>query len=70
MVCGFMLAHHVSEKNVDAFIRYINRMNTDMQVLAVRTISAQQDKAQHLTSTREFSNWLIRHKDIMVASKA
>ena len=70
MVCGFMLAHHVTENNVDAFIRYINRMNTDMQVLAIRTISAQQDKAAHLTSTREFSNWLIKHKDIMVASKA
>jgi hypothetical protein len=69
MVTGYFLAHHVDDKNADAILKYINRLQTDMQVLTVRTITAQQEKAQTLTSNALFAQWLIRNKDILVASR-
>jgi hypothetical protein len=69
MVCGYMLAHHVNDKNAENVLRYVGRLNVEMQVLAVRTITAQQERAQVVANTKLFSEWLIKHKDLLVASR-
>jgi hypothetical protein len=70
MVCGYMLAHNVTDKNAGNILAYINRLNVEMQVLAVRTITSQQERAKYVSNTKPFVDWLIKNKDIMVASRS
>jgi hypothetical protein len=68
MVCAFMLAHHVAEDNHEPLLRYIQRLNIDMQVLAMRTITAQTERARIVANTRIFGDWLMKHRDLLIAS--
>jgi hypothetical protein len=70
MVAAFMLASHVTEKNAVNVLRYIERLNIEMQVLSVTTITAQAEKARALANNRQFSQWLLDHKDVLVAARA
>jgi hypothetical protein len=68
MVTAFMLAHHLTAKNGQQIMRYISRMNVEMAALAVRTISNQPDRAAMMVNNRDFSQWLITNKDVLIAS--
>jgi hypothetical protein len=68
MVCAFMLSHHVNPKNGERVLRYMERLNIDMQVLAMRTITHQAERARCVANTPIFTNWLLKHKDLLVAS--
>jgi hypothetical protein len=70
MVCGYMLAHHVNEKNAVPIIKYIERLTNEMQVLAVRAISAQAERASAILATKEIGQWFARHKELFIASKS
>jgi hypothetical protein len=70
MVVAFFLASHLTERNAERIMVYIERLGIEMQVLAVRTINKQQDKAKHLVNNLQFTNWLLRHKDLLIASNA
>ena len=70
MVCGYMLAHHVNEKTAEPILRYINRLNREMQVLAVNTITQRQERGVHIANTKLFTDWLIENKGLLVASKS
>lgn len=71
MVCGYMLAHNISETNAGAVMNYINRLNIEMQVLSVRAIMAQtSDKAKFLVSTAPMVKWLTKNRDLLMASRS
>lgn len=72
MVCGYMLAHHVNEKNASPIMRYITRMNIEMQVLAVRAACppGAEERAAAVMATGEWRQWLTRHKDLLIASRS
>jgi hypothetical protein len=70
MVCAFMLAHNVTAKNGDKLIQYIGRLNIEMQVLAVRTITNAQDRAKLVANQPLFTKWLIDNKDLLIAAYA
>jgi len=70
MVAAFMLASHLTEKNAMPILRYIERMNIDMQVLTVKTVTSQGEKAAMLANNKQFSAWLIANKEVLVAARA
>lgn len=70
MVCGYMLAHNVNDKNAPQMMAYIERLNIEMQVLAVRAVTAQQDRARHIVNTQAFTHWLKNNKDLLIASRS
>jgi hypothetical protein len=70
MVCAFFLASHLTAKNATAIMTYIERMNVDMQVLAMGTIKQQPDRIKLIANHAGFSKWLIRNKDLMMAAYA
>ena len=71
MVAAYMLAHNVTEKNAQPVMAYVARMDTEMQILAVRAVGASPSgQAKHLLNTKEFSQWLAKHKDLLVASRS
>lgn len=69
MVCAFMLAHNVTAKNGDRIIKYITRLNIEMQVLAAKTIT-NRPEAKHVANQPLFTQWLIDNKDLLVAASA
>jgi hypothetical protein len=70
MVCGYMLAHGVTQTNARQMIAYIERLHIEMQVLAVRAINANQASAKVILNTSEFGRWLGKHKDLLIASRS
>ena len=70
MVTAFMLAHHLTPTNGAALMKYINRMNIEMAVLAVKTITNQPDRAAMMVNNKEFSDWLVKNQTVLVASHA
>jgi hypothetical protein len=70
MVCAYMLSHNVTAKNGGAMVKYMGRMHPDMQILTVKTINKLQGQAQHLANTQEYTDWLIKNKDLMIAATA
>ena len=70
MVCAHMLAHNVSPTNGDKIIRYIGRLNIEMQTLAVGTITKHQQRAKMVANSPLFSQWLIKNKDLLIAARA
>lgn len=70
MVCGYMLAHNVNEKNGAPMLAYIERLHKEMQVLAIRAITAQQDRVKHVLETKEFTLWFKSNKDLLMASRS
>jgi hypothetical protein len=69
MVCAFMLAHNITQKNVVNILRYIDRMNIEMGALAVHTITQQQDKAIIVANTPEFGQWLTKNQRVLTAAR-
>lgn len=70
MVCGYFLAHNVTDKTAEPIMKYINRLDREMQVLSVGTITKRQELAVHVANTKLFTDWLITNKDLLVASKS
>jgi hypothetical protein len=68
MVCSYMLAHHLGEKNARNVFRYIERMDTEMQVLAVRAMSENAARVKYVTGLREYTNWLVKNQELLIAS--
>lgn len=70
MVASYMLAHNVTGKTAEQVMGYVNRLNVEMQVLAVRAIMGQQARAADIVSTREVTDWLVTNKKLLVASRS
>jgi hypothetical protein len=72
LVLSYMLAHNVTEKNAKHVIKYLGRMNVEMQVCSVRAITAQSDqsKAAAITGEPEFVSWLAKHKQLLIDSRS
>ena len=68
MVCAFFIAHNLNARNASNVLKYINRLAIDMQVLAVKTIRARADRAKLVAELPEFTQWLLKHKDVLIAS--
>jgi hypothetical protein len=69
MVCAFMLAHNVTSKNAENVLKYITRLNVEMQVLAVRTITNQQERAKTVANSKMFVEWLLKNQELLKASR-
>lgn len=70
MVLAYMLAHHVTEKTARPIMRYISRMIVEMQVLAVQAVNAQGDRAAAIMAQPEYVSWLMRNKELLIASRS
>ena len=70
MVCGYMLAHNVNDKNASKMMTYIERLNIEMQVLAMRAITANQDSAKAVVNTAAAGKWFIKNKALLTASRS
>jgi hypothetical protein len=70
MVAGYMLAHGVTKKNADKIMAYLKRMQIEMQVLSVRAITANQERAKDIVNSAQFSQWLLKNKELLFASRA
>lgn len=76
MVCAYMLAHNVAEDTIGQVIKYAARMAIEMQVLMVHALwpapSAGQasPRAQRVMDTRGMQGWLLKHKDLLIASES
>ncbi len=68
MVCAFMLAHAVTKTNGDKLIQYIGRLNIDMQVLAVKTITNASDRSKLVANQPMFTRWLEKNLDVLKAA--
>ena len=66
MVAAFMVAHNVTKDNGSQVMRYVHRMNIEMAVLAVKTITAQ--RAELVANTPEFMSFLLKNKDLLIAA--
>lgn len=69
MVCGYMLAHNVTGKNAPTVIRYVERLNIEMQVLAFSAIMQQKARSSHIVSSNGFVKWVTKHKDLLAAAR-
>jgi hypothetical protein len=65
-----MLAHGVTKKNADKIMAYLKRMQIEMQVLSVRAITANQERAKDIVNSAQFSQWLLKNKELLFASRA
>jgi len=70
MVAAFMLAHNVNKKNAQPIMKYLGRLNIEMQVLGMRTIRDNQSRAEAVMNTREATDWLLKNKDLLLAAHA
>jgi hypothetical protein len=70
MVAAYMLAHHVTEKNAGSILKYLGRLNIEMQVLSIRAISAQIERAKAIVVNPLYMVWLSKHKDLLIASQS
>ena len=70
MVCSYMLAHRISEENARNILRYILRMEQEMQILAVSVIGADEKRRKIMVPVREYQQWLMQNKDLLIASQS
>lgn len=72
MVCGYMLAGNVNNKNALAVVAYLERLMIEMQVLTVRAITMQPDqsKTKAIMNTSAMSAWLIKNQKLLIASRS
>jgi hypothetical protein len=70
MVCAFMLAHNLTQDNAHPMMRYITRLNIEMQTLAVKTMTSQKELAKLIANEPLFTKWLTDNKDILIAAYA
>lgn len=69
MVCGYMLAHNVTQKNAPQVIKYVERLNIEMQVLAFSAVMQQKARSAHITASNGFVKWVTKHKDLLAAAR-
>jgi hypothetical protein len=74
MVAGYMLAHAVGEKDASQMLKYMSRMQIEMQVLTMRAVMAQSekhpDRVSAVMDTKEAGMWFGKHKDLLIASRS
>jgi hypothetical protein len=70
MVCAYMLTQAITEANARNVLRYILRMVTEMQIMAVGVIIADEKRAKLLVPHREYQTWLMANKDKLFASQS
>lgn len=70
MVAAYMLAHHVEDASAAPIMKYLGRLNVEMQVLAVKAANTEARRAKALVSVPEYVAWLTKHKDLLVASQS
>lgn len=70
MVCAHMLSHHIHKGNARSVMRYMERMNIEMQAMVVRNIYNQRDKVNTLVTTPEWSAWTVKNADLVIASRS
>jgi hypothetical protein len=69
MVCGFMLANHIDEKNASPIMQYLGRMIMEMQVLTMRAAKARPDAAHALTGNQDYNNWMVKNSQLLLAAR-
>lgn len=69
MVCGYMLAHNVTQKNAPAVIKYVERLNIEMQVLAFSAVMQQKSRSMAITSSNGFVKWITKNKELLAAAR-
>jgi hypothetical protein len=74
MVCGYFLAHNVDDTTAVPILKYMSRMQKEMQILTMRALIAQADKNPARVSsaldTKEAGAWFMLHKDVIIASRS
>jgi hypothetical protein len=70
MVCGYMLAHNVNKTNATSVMRYMERLNIEMQVLSVRAVMAQAERARDIVMAPDFAQWLHNNKKLLTATRS
>jgi hypothetical protein len=70
MVASYMIAHHVNDETAKPIMKYLTRLGVEMQVLAVKAASAEAKRAKALVVVPEYTSWLVRHKDTLIASQS
>jgi hypothetical protein len=69
MVCAYMLSHSITEHNATKVLKYMYRLNIEMQVLCVSSICATDNRAKLIVSEPTYVQWLMKNKDLLVASR-
>jgi len=70
LVTAFMLSHHVSARNCKSILQYMRRMEVELQVVTMRQINNTAEKASVVMNTKEAVDWLLKYRDLLVASHA
>ncbi len=70
MVAAYMLAHNIHEKNAGPLMTYIERLNIEMQALAVRAVTSQGERLKVLCAHPSYVKWLMKNKELIVASQS
>jgi hypothetical protein len=70
MVASYMLAHHINDKTASPIMQYLTRLNVEMQVLAVKAANTEAARAKSLVSVPEYTKWLMKNKDLLIASQS
>lgn len=68
MVVSYFLSHHVDEHTASPIIKYVNRMKSEMQILAIKSVAQQVERNKTLVTLPEYMKWLVQHKEILIAS--
>lgn len=69
MVAGYMLAHNVTEANAEQILKYMGRMNIEMQVLTIRAVSAGPNMKAVVVQPG-YVQWITKNKELLIASGA
>jgi hypothetical protein len=67
---SYMIAHHVNDEHAKPIMKYLTRLGVEMQVLAVKAASAEAKRAKALVVVPEYTAWLVKHKDTLIASQS
>lgn len=70
MVTGYMLAQNLTSTNADSVLAYVDRLQSEMQVMTMRAITQRPDTSLHMVNTVGFTKWLARHKNLLIASNS
>ena len=69
MVVAYMLAHHVDEDNAQPIMRYIARMNEEMQMMTMAIVNGDERRLKHLVVVPEYTSWMMKNKDRLRAAQ-
>jgi hypothetical protein len=68
MVAAFFVAHHVTKTNGDKLIAYVSRLKSDMQVLAIETITKSPERSKFMATSQAYNSWCVKNKDLLIAA--